>query len=313
MLFGMGLTRTLLLRASRNAWLREQLPQYRFAQAAVKRFMPGEDAGAALQAAKECQQLGLGALLTYLGENVDDAAEAQRVADHYAGVYDQIRDASLNSEISIKLTQLGHDIDAEVSFRHARALAKKAQALGNFLWIDMEDSSYVDSTLALYKRVRAEHDNVGVCLQSYLYRTPADLESLIPLKPAIRLVKGAYKEPPDRAYPRKKDVDAAYLSLAGALMKAVTSNGTRAAFATHDPKIVERLVRTAAEKGMGKDQFEFQMLYGIRSEAISALARSGHRGRVLISYGPAWYPWYMRRLAERPANVLFVLRNLVWS
>ena len=276
--------------------------------------MPGEDAESALQAAREFQPKGISVVITYLGENVDDAAEAQTVAKHYSEVLSQIRSAGLDCEISVKLTQLGHDVSTDLSFDSVKALAEEAALKENFVWIDMEDSSYVDSTLALYRRLRAEHENIGLCVQAYLYRTAKDLESLLAVRPAIRLVKGAYNEPPDRAFPKKRDVDNNYYSLALRLLEAAKTGGTtRVAFATHDPKLVERIQLAAQAQATSKDLFEFQMLYGIRKEAMSALVRSGYRGRVLISYGPAWYPWYMRRLAERPANVLFVLRNLVWS
>jgi proline dehydrogenase len=174
----------------------------------------------------------------------------------------------------------------------------------------MEDSSYVDSTLDIYRRLRKEFSNVGVCVQAYLYRTADDLESLLPLKPGIRLVKGAYREPPSRAFPRKKDVDNNYFKLALRLMDAIKAGGTRVAFATHDQNMINRLVETARLREIPNDAYEIQMLYGIRNTALRELARAGHATRILISYGPAWYPWYMRRLAERPANVLFVLKNV---
>ena len=172
----------------------------------------------------------------------------------------------------------------------------------------MEDSNYTDSTLDLYRELRSKYPNTGVCLQSYLYRTAHDLETLLPLAPAIRLVKGAYREPAGRAFPRKKDVDANFLALAARLLDAIPQ--TRAAFGTHDARLIARIQALAESKRVPKDAYEFQMLYGIRSAAMHDLVRDGYRARVLISYGPAWFPWYMRRLAERPANLLFVLRNV---
>ena len=306
----MSVMRSVLLHASRSQWLRERLPRFQFARRAVARFMPGEDVGAALNAVQGFQPSGIGGVLTYLGENVNDAAEAREVTHHYCDVLSRIEAAGLNCEISVKLTQLGHDIRADISLANVLTIAERAESAGIFVWIDMEDSSYTDSTLDLYRELRSKYPNVGVCLQAYLYRTARDLETLLPLAPAIRLVKGAYREPPDRAFPRKKDVDANFLVLATELLNALQLGSARAAFATHDPRLIDRIQAAAGAKRIPKDAYEFQMLYGIRSGAMQSLRVHGHLGRVLISYGPAWFPWYMRRLAERPANLLFVLRNV---
>jgi proline dehydrogenase len=275
--------------------------------------MPGEDIGNALDAAATFQPAGIGGVVTYLGENVDDAGEAAEVTDHYCDVIRRIAAAGLNTEVSVKLTQLGHDIRPEVSRSNLQKIVERAAESKNFVWIDMEDSTYTDSTLDLYCDLRAQYPNLGVCLQAYLHRTARDLERLLPLAPAIRLVKGAYREPPDKAFPRKKDVDANFLSLAGRLLVAFQQNRTRAAFATHDTQLIGRIRETAAAHSVPRNAYEFQMLYGIRTGELRTLVQEGYRGRVLISYGPAWFPWYMRRLAERPANLLFVLRNLVSS
>jgi proline dehydrogenase len=309
----MGIMRTILLQASKSKWLRERIPQFRFSRRAVTRFMPGEDVAEALQAAKGFQPAGIGTVFTYLGENVHDAAEAREVASHYCDVISRIQAGGLDCEISVKLTQLGHDIGNEVSRANLLGIVERAEEAGNFVWIDMEDSSYTDSTLRLYRDLRSLHANVGVCLQAYLYRTARDLETLLPLSPAIRLVKGAYREPANLAFPKKKDVDANYLVLAAELLSAIQRSRTRVAFATHDARLIERIQANAEAKGIPKDAYEFQMLYGIRSAALEGLVRNGSCGRVLISYGPAWFPWYMRRLAERPANLLFVLRNVFSS
>lgn len=309
----MSLMRTVLLQASKSEWLRERLPRFKFARRAVARFMPGEDVGEALKAAQGFNPNGIGVVLTYLGENVNDAVEARAVTDHYCEVLSRIQAAGLDCEVSVKLTQLGHDIRKEVSLANVQRIVEQAEASRNFVWIDMEDSSYVDSTLNLYRELRSRNPNVGVCLQAYLYRTARDLETLLPLSPAIRLVKGAYKEPPDRAFPRKKDVDANFLVLAAELLNATQRSKARAAFATHDPLLIDRIQAISEAKRIPKDAYEFQMLYGIRSGAMQSLVHRGYCGRVLISYGPAWFPWYMRRLAERPANLLFVLRNVFSS
>ncbi len=309
----MGIMRTVLLQASRSRWLRERLPRFRFAKHAVARFMPGEDIDAALGATRTLQPKRIATVLTYLGENVNDRTEARQVTIHYCDVLDRVKSTGLDCELSVKLTQLGHDISTEMSYVNVKTIVEQALKLQNFVWIDMEDSRYTDSTLQLYRRLRAEHPNVGVCLQAYLYRTARDLDALLPLSPAIRLVKGAYNEPRDRAFPKKKDVDASFLTLATRLIEAIGKNGVRSAFATHDPQLIDRIRRAAEAHHVPRDAYEFQMLYGIRTEAMDSLIHSGYRGRVLISYGPAWYPWYMRRLAERPANLLFVLRNLFAS
>ncbi len=275
--------------------------------------MPGEDLESALRASESLQSSGTGVVLTYLGENVDDVAEAREVAEHYCRAISDIQRAGLDAEISIKLTQLGHDVRHEISLANLRKILERAQAARNFVWIDMEDSSYTDSTLETYRELRSQYSNVGVCLQAYLYRTRRDLESLLPLAPAIRLVKGAYREPAGIAFGKKKDVDANFFTLASELLAAISRNNTRAAIATHDARLIERIQKIVDEKRFPKSAFEFQMLYGIRSAAMKTLVEGGYRGRVLISYGPAWFPWYMRRLAERPANLLFVLRNVFSS
>ncbi len=273
--------------------------------------MPGERAEDALEAAVRLQRDGVGTTLTQLGENVTEPAEADRVADHYPGVLDRIEVRDLDTEISVKPTHLGLDLDAERTMRHLERLAERSRALDRWLWIDMESSPYVDPTLDLYRALRARHANVGVCLQAYLYRTSEDLAALLPLRPGIRLVKGAYSESEAVAFPRKRDVDESFARLADTLLEAQGSGEARAAFATHDLALVERIRSRAEEKGLDGDDLEFQMLYGIRPREQRRLAADGCRVRVLISYGEAWFPWYMRRLAERPANVWFVVRSVL--
>jgi proline dehydrogenase len=306
----MALARRLLLAASRSAWLARQLRQRAFLRRAVRRFLPGEEPAAALAAAADLAQVGLGAVLTQLGEQVALEAEAQAVRDHYFELLDRVRERALGAELSIKLTQLGLDTDRAACARDVAALARHAARAGSFLWIDMEESRYVDPTLALVREVLAAGPRVGVCLQAYLRRTPADLEALWPLGPAIRLVKGAYNEPAAVAWPRKRDVDRAYAELAARLLEH-TPQGVRAVFGTHDLHLIARIRAQAAALALAPGAYEIHMLYGIRANEQRALAREGCRVRVLISYGSAWFPWYMRRLAERPANLWFVLRNLV--
>jgi proline dehydrogenase len=309
----MALARRLLLAASRSAWLTRQLRQRAFLRRAVRRFLPGEEPAAALAAAAELAQVGLGAVLTQLGEQVAGAAEAQAVRDHYVALLEQVRERALGAELSVKLTQLGLDRDRAACARDVAALARHAARAGSFLWIDMEESRYVDATLALVREVLAAGPRVGVCLQAYLRRTPADVEALLPLGPAIRLVKGAYSEPAAVAWPRKRDVDHAYVELAARLLEhaAQGAQGARAVFGTHDLDLIARIQAQATALAVAPGAYEIHMLYGIRATEQRALARAGCHVRVLISYGSAWFPWYMRRLAERPANLWFVLRNLV--
>src|SRR6266581_2110864 len=266
----MSLSRHLLLRASRSPWLARQLSERAFFRRAVRRFMPGEDLDAALAAAAELVRDGIGSVLT----------------------------------------QLGVDLNPRACLQDLLALAARAAAAGSFLWIDMEESRYVDATLELFQAVRAAHTGVGVCLQAYLRRTPADLEALLPLAPAIRLVKGAYNEAPDVALPKKRDVDAAYAVLAGELLKRAAQGDARAVFGTHDVGLIARLRERALAVGAAPGAYEVHMLYGIRAAEQRALQSEGVPVRVLISYGTHWFPWYMRRLAERPANVWFVVRHL---
>lgn len=295
-----------------NSWLRNRVPRLWFARRAVRRFMPGEDVEAALAAGVAFQVEGLGSLYTRLGENLTRIEEADQVAAHYRAVLDQIRARRLDGEISVKLTQLGFDLDVDRTFQHASSLAAQAAESGKSFWIDMEGSAYTEATIAFYERLKAVHPNTAICLQAYLKRTAADIQRLLPLKPEIRLVKGAYAEPAAIAYGTRHDVDANYLALCVAMLEAVRIGGTvRIALGTHDVRLIELVAEHAAALGMSKANFEIQMLYGIRMDQQRRLAGEGYLVRDLIAYGEAWYPWYMRRLAERPANVLFALRQMV--
>lgn len=307
----MSLARNVLLWISENRQLRETLPRYKFIRGAVSRFMPGEELSDALQATDNLKKNNINTILTRLGENVADAAETQEVTAHYLDSLQQIQQRRLDAYISIKPTQLGLDIDETLCAKNLTAIVERAAALKNWIWIDMEQSGYVDRTLALYKKVRKNYPNVGVCVQAYLYRTAKDLEALIPLSPAIRLVKGAYMEPANIAYPKKAGVDANYLALAKILLANVKKNGVTVGIATHDKNLIKKIQQAAGELGLSKSDYEFQLLYGIQTEEQLRLASEGNRMRVLISYGSYWFPWYMRRLAERPANIWFVLKNLL--
>lgn len=302
--------RSALLAGSQNAWLRERATRYRFVRRSVSRFMPGESLDDALPAARELQTHGISAILTRLGENVTTLAEADSVTSHYLEAIDRIHEMRLTAEISIKPTQLGIDLSDEACYRQLKRLVDHAETRDTRVWIDMESSKYVDPTLDLFRRIRADSPRVGVCLQAYLHRTAADLEALLPLGPAIRLVKGAYKELPSVAIASKPQVDENFFTLASRLMDA-TRDGCFVGLATHDEALIHRLEKRAAARGLRHDRFEFEMLYGIKAATQRRLQRSGCAVRVLVSYGEYWFPWYMRRLAERPANIWFVAKNLL--
>lgn len=304
--------RWLLLWMARNAWLRERLPRLWFARRAIRRFMPGEDVESALAAGVRFQIEGLGTLYTRLGENLTAIADADTVAAHYLKLMDDIRERKLDGEISVKLSQLGFDLDIDRTFEHASALAALAAQDGKTLWIDMEGGAYTEGTVAFYERLKADAPNVGICLQAYLKRTAADIQRLIPLDPEIRLVKGAYAEPAAIAYRTRHDVDTNYLGLSVVMLEAVRAgHHLRIGLGTHDVRLIEQIAEHATALGLSRTSFEVQMLYGIRLDQQRRLASEGYLVRVLIAYGEAWYPWYMRRLAERPANVLFALRQMV--
>ncbi len=304
--------RRILLWMAGNRWLRQHLPRTRFARRAVRRFMPGENLDAALAAGDAFERGGIAPLYTRLGENVTETAEADAVADHYLGVLDRIAAAGSRGELSVKLTQLGLDIDPDRTFEHTRRLCERAAAHGSDVWIDMESSAYVEPTLALYERLKPVAPNAGVCLQAYLRRTASDVQRLLPHEPRIRLVKGAYAEPASVAYRDRRDIDANYLAIATELLATMRDGRhVRLGLGTHDVRLIEQAAEHAAALGLGRDSFEVQMLYGIRVDQQRRLAAAGYVVRDLIAYGPAWYAWYMRRLAERPANIVFALRQLV--
>jgi proline dehydrogenase len=305
----MSIARSLLLRASRSPWLAAQVRRRAFTRRAVRRFMPGEEMAAALEATEELGAGGIGTVLTSLGEQVRTREEAAAVREHYLELLERIHARGLPAQISVKPTHLGLDVDAEACAESVRELVARAEEAGSMVWIDMEESWYVDATLSLYRRAREASERVGLCLQAYLRRTPADLEALLPLAPAIRLVKGAYREPPEVAFPRKQDTDAAFLALTERMLDHAP--GTLPVLGTHDLRLIERIRKSAAARGLPAGAYEVHMLYGIQSQVQRELASDGVPVRVLVSYGENWFPWYMRRLAERPANLWFVLKNLV--
>lgn len=307
----MSIARSALLRASKSQWLQNQVTHRSFTRRAVRKFMPGERVEDALTAAESLAPHQLGAVFTQLGEELTSLAEADQVRDHYLRLFDQVKARGINGQVSIKPTQLGLHLSAQACATHLQSLAAKSAETGVYLWVDMEDSIYVDRTLELYRKVRERYPSVGLALQAYLRRTPKDLEALLPLKPGIRLVKGAYMEPASIAYPSKKDVDAAYFDLADEMLAMAAKGDLYAILGTHDMELVRRLGTRAAERGARDGAWEIHMLYGIRGSDQQALAGAGRVVKTLISYGSAWYRWYLRRLAERPANVWFVMKSLM--
>jgi proline dehydrogenase len=336
--------RTGLLAAAQNRWLRDHASHYKFVRRTVSRFMPGESLEDALASAQTLRTKNIAAVFTHLGENIADRAEAQQVTQDYLEALKQVHQVNhvadhlqpiarpgaappgvagasfvsapphLAMEISVKLTQLGLDLDADpctgVCYENLRQLIERENQAAT-LWIDMESSEYVDRTLAVYQKAQRNFGNIGICLQAYLKRTKNDVDKLLPLKPAIRLVKGAYNEPPKLAFAKKSDVDENYFALATQLLQAQKTGACqRAAFGTHDVPLIHRLASFAATQNIPKQNFEIQMLYGIQRAEQERLAAAGHRSVVLVAYGTFWYPWFVRRLAERPANLWFMLRNL---
>jgi proline dehydrogenase len=303
--------RHVFLWASHNRWLKDRLPRFGFMRRAVRRFMPGETMEAALGAAAPLQKAGIGTMYTKLGENLASLDEADDVADHYIALLDKIAADGIDGEVSVKPTQLGLDLDEDATLGHLIRIAEHAAATGSYLWIDMESSAYVEATIRLYERLRAVQPKTGICLQAYLRRTATDIERLMPLDPAIRLVKGAYDEPASIAYREKKLVDANYVGLAVRFLMEGRGRPIRLGLGTHDVALIEQIAEQVKPAGVGRDGYEIEMLFGIRAKEQFRLAKEGFRVVTLIAYGEHWYPWYMRRLAERPANVTFAIRSLL--
>jgi proline dehydrogenase len=272
------------------------------------RFVAGETIDDAVPVLRGLNEKGLKANTTLLGEGVRDEAEAAAVVAAYEAVLDRIAAERLNVNLALKLTHLGLEIDEELARANLERVVARAASHGNVVRIDMEQSAFVDATLRIYRALReAGHENVGTVLQAYLYRSEDDLRSLLDLRPNLRIVKGAYLEPAAVAYPQKVDVDAAYERL----VELSLAEGGYTAVATHDERLIEHAIRFAEEHGIGRDRFELQLLYGVRPQLQLDLVRRGFTVLVATPYGPEWYPYLMRRLGERPANLLFFVRNLV--
>lgn len=296
-----------ILAATQNGAVRKVVSKYGMRLGAA-RFVAGETWEEAIVTLRGLNEKGLRTNTTLLGEAVKDVAAVENVVNTYLRVLDSIAAEKLTTNIALKLTQLGVLLDEEMAYQNVEKLVKHAATHGNFIRIDMEDSPLVDVTLRIYRRLReAGHDNVGTVLQSYLYRTQDDLTSLLDLKPNLRLVKGAYLEPPTVAYPRKADVDANYIRLAERMLRECSFT----AIATHDERIIEHVIAFTQREGIDHSTFEFQMLYGVRTQLQLDLVKRGYRVLVATPYGPDWYYYLMRRMAERPANLLFIAGNMI--
>ncbi len=306
----MAIMRNFLLWCSENKVLQNKAQKMGFVQKALKRFMPGEEIEDAISASKEFISNGIPAVVTHLGEELKDLSEADVVTNHYLSVIDKIAEENLDIEISLKLTQLGFSLSEEKTFENFDKIAEKLERLKNIVWIDMEGSEYTQKTIDFYKKIKSKRANTGLCLQSYLFRSHQDLNDLMDVTPNIRLVKGAYNEPHNIALRDKFRVDENYLDLSKKMLDAANKDGNRMVFGTHDLKLIEAIKKEADILKYPQGKLEFHFLYGIKTGAQKQLVKDGNIVRVLISYGKSWYPWYLRRLAERPANVMFVLKNI---
>lgn len=299
--------RSLLISLSHNKRVGRWVVSHSVTRKMSRRFVAGETLDEGIAVAREYNRQGMTASLDHLGENVTTAEEAQAARDVYLENFDRIAAERLEANVSLKLTQLGLDLGDEFCRGLLETVVDRAARYGNFLRIDMEGSPYTQRTIDLCRRMRERYERVGTVIQAYLYRSEQDVKDLCAAGVRIRLCKGAYKEPASIAYPRKKDVDANFVRL----MRLLLSSGLYHAIATHDEKMIAATIDFAAQQGIGKDRFEFQMLHGIRGDLQRQLVKDGYRMRIYIPYGTEWFPYYMRRLAERPANVLFILRNVL--
>lgn len=302
-------TRTALLYLSRHEGLKDFATRFSPFKKMTTRFVAGEDIEETIVAIRELNAHRCTASFDHLNESVTKVAETEEEVREYLRILSRIDDTGIRSNVSIKLTQFGLDIDPELTYKNARTVVTEAARRGNFVRVDMEASNVTQVTIDIFKRLRAEFglDDVGIVVQSYLRRTEEDVHDLLKIPARIRLCKGAYNEPPEVAFPDKKDVDENYIRL----MRVLLSSGVYHGIATHDPKMIDATINHAAREGIGKDAFEFQMLYGVRRDLQEQLARDGHQLRVYVPYGKHWYPYFMRRLAERPANVWFVMKNML--
>ncbi len=302
--------RSILLWLSRNKTVRNTVMRWGIVRRAALRFVAGETIEEAIAVIRDLNAQGIVATLDHLGENVETLDDARRATDDYVKVLDAIGTSGVKSHVSVKLTALGLDLGDDVCRENVARIIAKAKEVGTRVRIDMESTEYTDRTLAIYRSLANEYDNVGIVIQSYLYRSEADIAALCQAGAHVRLCKGAYKEPATLAFPKKADVDASYVRLMKMLLSApARARGTRGALATHDPKMIDATRQFAADELVPRDEFEFQMLNGIRRDLQQQLAADGYTVRIYVPYGNEWYPYFMRRLAERPANVWFIVSN----
>jgi proline dehydrogenase len=303
------LTRSALIYLSRQEGLKEFAARFSLFKKLTTRFIAGETTDEAVAAIREINARGCSASFDHLNESVGSVEATKDEVREYLHLLDLIDQTGINSNVSIKLTQFGLEIDPNLAYQNARSIVEDSARRGNFVRIDMEGSNVTQATIDVFKRLRSEFglNDVGIVLQSYLRRTMDDARELLKIPARIRLCKGAYDEPASVAYPDKKDVDDNYVNV----MQLLLASGTYHGIATHDPKMIDAAIEFAQREGIGKDAFEFQMLYGIRRDLQEQLARDGYGMRVYVPYGKHWYPYFMRRLAERPANIWFVLKNFL--
>ncbi len=303
------LTRSALIYLSRREGLKEFAAHFRLFEKLTTRFVAGETIDEAVAAVRELNAEGCTASFDHLNESVASPAEAEAEVKEYLEVLARIEQTGIKSNASIKLTQFGLGLDRELAYKNARVIVADASRRGNFVRVDMEVSTVTQQTINIFKRLRAEFglNDVGIVLQSYLRRTYNDAQELVKLPARIRICKGTYNEPPEVAFPDKKDTDENYIRV----MQLLLSSGIYHGIATHDPKMIDATIEFSQREGIGKDTFEFQMLYGVRRDLQRQLAKEGYNMRVYVPYGKHWYPYFMRRLAERPANIWFVLKNLL--
>ncbi|HEU4872828.1 MAG TPA: proline dehydrogenase family protein [Pyrinomonadaceae bacterium] len=302
------ITRSALIWLSRQEGLKDFATSFGFFKKLTTRFVAGENIDEVIPFIRQINSENATASFDHLNESVGSAAEAEQEVLEYLDILAKIDEQRIRSNVSIKLTQFGLGLDPELAYQNARRVVVEAERRGNFVRVDMEDSSVTQVTIDIFRRLRAEFglNTVGIVLQSYLYRTLADAQELVKLPARIRICKGAYNEPPEVAFPEKKDVDANYIKV----MQLLLTSGTYHGIATHDPKMIDATIEFATREGIGKEKYEFQMLYGIRRDLQHQLARDGFNVRIYVPYGKHWYPYFMRRLAERPANIWFVMKNL---
>lgn len=300
------ISRTALLYLSQQHGLKDFFSKVPGFKQVTRRFIAGENIEAAIVTIKELNKIGITATFDHLGESTTSKAEADADVREYIRLLGRIQETGVDSNVSVKLTQLGLDIDEDYCLQNTRRIVAEAHQRGNFVRIDMEDSTKTDATLRIFRQMFHEFGNVGIVLQAYLYRTEKDMEEVLAMGARIRLCKGAYQEPPEVAFPEKTDVDDNYVKL----MKKLLKSGIYHGIATHDMRMIRATQEFAAAEKIGQDQYEFQMLYGVRRDLMTQLAQEGYRMRTYVPYGEFWYPYFMRRLAERPANVWFVVKNL---